>query len=75
VSDEAWIHFHAWNDWRAFGALPFSGGVDDQPADIFEAIRVCENVRLEFEAKHNEEVNKEIEAIKAEQERKKPRRR
>lgn len=41
ITAEAWGAVQWWLDWRDFEALPYAGGMSDQPAYVYEAIQIC----------------------------------
>jgi hypothetical protein len=51
ITDETWVIFRWWRDWKELSALP-EGGTDimEQPAFIVEAIQLCENLRAKVES-------------------------
>ena len=55
LTADAWEALRIWFDWRDFQALPFDGGMNDQPMWVYEIIQLCTYEANEAFAKKAEE--------------------
>lgn len=66
IGEEAWECVQWWVEWKEYSVLPW-GGQDlmAQPAFVFEAFMVCQNVKNELESKEHEKQQQEVEKMRA----------
>ena len=62
LSDEVWLAYTWWSDWKSFNILPW-GGTDlvEEPAYVLEVIQLCEGIRNSVEKEKYDEQNKKLE--------------
>ena len=61
ITEAAKTYLEIWKEWRVFDVLPEPGTLAEQPAHIFQGIRVCELLRIEQEMKDLEKAKREAE--------------
>ena len=60
ITDETWILYSWWRDWKDLKILPYGGDdLSEQPNYVVEAIRQCENIYAKVEAEQVEKSHKE----------------
>ena len=61
LTDEVWVAYSWWQDWKSMGALPWGGNdLMEQPAYVVEVIRRCEGVLQTVESEAHENHQKEM---------------
>lgn len=62
VTDETWVAFQWWRDWKDLNALPEGGNdIMAQPAYIVEAIKLCDNLCAKVESEKIKKTHEDAE--------------
>lgn len=61
IDDESWLLLEIYIEWKTFRVLPDVGDLLDQPAYIFDAIALCESIRIGMESERIEMMRKQQE--------------
>lgn len=56
---QAVAYLAAWNEWKLFGVLPYPGDLREQPAHVYQAIRLIEYARLSEETRRARKAEEE----------------
>ena len=61
ISNEVWIAYSWWRDWKDLNILPWGGNdLSEQPNYVVDAIRQCEHIFNKVEAEQVDKSNREI---------------
>lgn len=70
LTDEIWMYLGWWNEWTMGLGLPYGGNKPvDEPGPIYEAIRICQETKIEVENDNQRKEAREVERQKRESER------
>lgn len=65
ISPEAWQYMAVWQRWKLLDVLPEPGTLSDQPAHVYQALRLCETERAEAEQRLHDKQERELERQRA----------
>ncbi len=61
ITNEAWIAYSWWRDWKDLKILPWGGGdLAEQPNYVVDAIRQCENIYSKVEGEQIEKSQRDM---------------